>query len=293
MTTNAFVPIRPIPESSSGYQNFLNFLANAGAVTNLADSIMYRHLDDPKVSVGYPEEQSYRPSMRNTHLKDDLVNFMSDGVSKDKLLKAEPLMKNISVRNLDMPSDTLGTYVNHNEGNNTGRVWINTSASVPAAEYGLKHEGFGHGATDIRMGNEQTRLSGMPKPNMFDNKTGKIYSFEDYLKSEDLYNRSTPEIMSESNIAKDKTMSSRYATEPNTAVMSNKQVHPIYPRFMQNIKKLGRTIPALTIPSEIIGLKKLYDGIKKDGVSHAYSKWLGLEEGKDYVTEGKNNPRMY
>lgn len=282
---NAFIPIKPIPDKSSGYQNFLNWLGNVGAFSNMANSVMYRHVPDPKVSVGYPEEQSYPEGQRLGKLKSNLSDFMENGPQKENLLKAEPMLKKTTVRNRAMPdadaSFNISNIQNLN-GERGSRIFVGDHINnVRYNEELLRHEGLGHAASEVR----PMQKTG-PHPDYFDNKTGKIHNFDEFYNSSDMYKRATPEIIAESNIANDKTLSTRNASKGILAVPPSEQVHPIYKNFMQNLSKLGKVIPAITTPLQIKQTGDLYDNIRQKGPVGGYADWLGLQTNnptKDYL----------
>lgn len=297
MMANAFIPIRPIPESSSGYQNFLNFLANAGAVTNLADSIMYRWKDNPEIRIGYPEEVSFPVQSRAGKLDTDINGVTKPSAKLSDLKKAEPYINNIRITNNSLNGQD-GQYSMHKT-KPAGLARIRAPFSVKGQQDTINHEVLGHGVSTTRPEFQERNMrvaEGKGRyPDFYDNYTKRIIPFDEYNSYKNYYERSTPEIMAESNRVNDKTFGTRleYNGVTTPAARPEVQVHPIYRNFMQNISKLGKAMPAISIPSQILQLKDLYDGINKNGVSSAYAKWLGLEEGKDYVAEGKSNPRMY
>jgi len=301
---NAFVPIKPIPESSSGYENFLKFLGNAGAVTNLADSIMYRHLPDPKGR--YNKNETLNKSV-------PYEKMLVDSPEKNALLKAEPLLKKAVVTtNPTIPTNNAFTEipVYGNDGYSAKIGLPDSYTKTPVIQQLIKHEMFGHAPTVIRMGRQ---TNGMPlyydraKDTLYDelalmNASDPAYAQTGDLDPRDAYRRNSQEIIAESNMQKDKDFSRRLSdgTIDNHPKLSKSKVLPdvanavppenqfvhVYPQYMQNpnllsrirelASKMGRAIPALTAPAQILDMKNLYNDINDKGMNAGYAKWLGL-----------------
>lgn len=275
---NAFVPIKPISDKSSGYQNFLNFLQAANAFSNPADSIMYRWKDNPSIDVNYINQGPVNTQAGT--LKTTPKELMGSDPRFSALSKAEPYINNINIENNPiMHAD--GSFRMHRN-KPAAMVDVKTGISVPMSRNVISDEVLGHGISDFRPSYQNKKITGKQHPDFYDNKTGKLMSYSEFDSSPDYYDRASQEIMAESNIHNDKNISTRSNNYGNKvdAVATAEQVHPVYKGFMQNLSKLdGKTVSALgavTSPLQVIQGKDLYDKIKSKGTSAGYADWLGL-----------------
>lgn len=309
---NAFVPIKPIPETSSGYDNFLKFLQGAGAVSNLADTIMYRHIPDPPGR--YNEKNILNKPVQ-------LSSVWRNSPEKDALLKAEPYLKNsiISASQYDKYGQTIGeqegliqTFGNKNV---KGKQDVIPHAEVTIGkgvetketkknfeEYERKriknllgHEVNGHAPAMIRPDFQAASNNGGRKFE-YDRLTGAFS--ENKVPVHDQYIRSAREIIAESNQAGVKDFSIRISKhnpdydltygmpEARAAVRPQEQIISFLPQFMQDKslvdkiaqagKSFGKLMGVAGLPSQVTDYDNLRKEVNQNGAIGGYAKWLGL-----------------
>lgn len=283
MRANAFIPIKPIPESSSGYDNFLKHLQNIGATSNLADTIMYKHMADPKGS--YNAQKTLRPT--------PLPELMIGSPEKTALLKAEPYLNKSTF--ISSPSVRSGEGFTLPEGNPYTdpnprvAVSVGTNLTPKQVTSSVPHEVFGHAPTVARMEYQH------PRQYFFDRKNGVLMNPQENASAGiDNYIRSNQEILAESNQAVDKKFSTRLSPKSElydkypqhrTAVQPNEQVINFFPKYMQdkglvnriaNIgKRFGKIAGVVGSPLQALDSARLYDEVKATtNPTKAYQRWL-------------------
>lgn len=296
---NAFVPIMPFGKTEKlqpkAYENYLNYLRMAGAVTNLADSIAYRWVDNPKM-----KEIMFQGGKGGPLLP--FVDTPLSVVTEGGEIMNEPNMQSKG-STIETPSDLkpFGRMTANNS--DGGAIKVRAGLPYDQAQKTFAHEVDHLVSADImqdsiRRGkgtNFYDRLTGeiLPGGKAYINRVAEEREMRGGNSLGDTYDRSAHEIRAQSASMEEKVPARSGYGREGKAAPPEQQVIALNSRYMQNPKLINEAAQAFKRMAKmgksalggiggLIDLKSTVDLLKdvgKYGVQSdaPYKKYLGEE----------------